>query len=70
MTLTAKQIAWDKAKAAQRKAGPLRRATPIGPQGTRPREVTRACACGHGWKHHTEAGRCRKQCPCKNGARR
>lgn len=70
MTPTAKQKAWDAVKAANRKTGPLDRATPIGPRGMRPKSVTGRCACGHGWKHHSEAGRCRRGCPCKNGANR
>lgn len=94
MTLTAKQTAWNTAKAAQRaeRRRPMtpnvlcglaadtprtgsfyhdpRRArgvrTPVMPRSRH----RRRCECGHGWKHHTATGRCRRNCLCTNGADR
>lgn len=41
--------------------------TPVMPSGRRRGQ----CAdCPHGWKHHSLAGRCRRGCPCTNGANR
>lgn len=69
--LTEKQKAWDAVKAANRADRLVDRAVPIGPQAVRTRAVTGQCPdCRHGWKHHTASGRCRRGCPCKNGANR
>lgn len=66
-----KRTAWAATKAANRAARYLSRAVPIGPRARRPRAVTGRCRnCPHGWKHHSEAGRCRRGCPCANGADR
>lgn len=40
--------------------------TPVMPA-SRPRG---RCECGHGWKHHSEAGNCRRGCSCRAGAQR
>lgn len=70
MTLTVKQKDWDATKKRDRDQRSHHRATPTGPHAKRPRHLTGRCACGHGWKHHTAAGRCRPGCACTNGAHR
>jgi hypothetical protein len=66
-----KREAWKAVKAANRAARYLTRAVPVGVHVPRPRTVTGRCQdCPHGWKHHSEAGRCRRGCACTNGADR
>lgn len=40
--------------------------TPVMPA-SRPRG---RCGCGHGWKHHSAAGNCRRSCECRKGVDR
>jgi hypothetical protein len=41
--------------------------TPVMPSG----RFRGQCAnCPHGWKHHSKAGNCRRDCMCGNGAKR
>ena len=71
MTLTEKQMIWDATKAASRRVRRRSRAILFGPRSPRTRAVTGRCRdCPHGWKHHSEAGRCRRGCACTNGAQR
>ena len=41
--------------------------TPVMPSGRRRGQCT---DCPHSWKHHSEAGNCRRGCRCANGAQR